>query len=232
MSGPKRNPDKLNTIGVVVVGICGAVLVYVTIVALEAFYVNDTSEIQTMQDYGGQDTGVKSLRTEQLNRIGEYGTNPRPAAPKPNEAPRAQSFRVPIDVAMKLVVAGAKADPSTLIPAVGRSDKATVLPIFGRPKLLPTPAAPAAAAPAGGAGSGAGSAADLPAAPMVPTGTGTGPAPVGGAGALDKSPTPGTPGIPPGSTATKGPGAATAVKPRPVAPRPGSAAPPPKGNGK
>ena len=42
MSGPKRNPDRLNTIGVVVVGICGAVLVYVTIVALQAFYVNDT----------------------------------------------------------------------------------------------------------------------------------------------------------------------------------------------
>ena len=34
MSGPKRNPDKLNTIGVVVVGICGAVMVYVSIAAL------------------------------------------------------------------------------------------------------------------------------------------------------------------------------------------------------
>ena len=33
--GPHRNPDKLNTIGIVVVGICGAVLVYVTIVALQ-----------------------------------------------------------------------------------------------------------------------------------------------------------------------------------------------------
>ena len=48
MSGPKRNPDRLNTIGVVVVGICGAVLVYVSIVALQAFYLNDTAEIQTM----------------------------------------------------------------------------------------------------------------------------------------------------------------------------------------
>ena len=45
MSGPKRNPDKLNTIGIVVVGICGAVLVYVTIVALQAFYVNDTWQV-------------------------------------------------------------------------------------------------------------------------------------------------------------------------------------------
>ena len=64
MSGPKRNPDKLNTIGVVVVGLCGAVLVYVTIVALQAFYMNNTSEIQTMADYGGQDMTAKGRRAE------------------------------------------------------------------------------------------------------------------------------------------------------------------------
>lgn len=227
MSGPKRNPDRLNTIGVVVVGICGAVLVYVTIVALEAFYVNDTSEIQTMADYGGQDTSARSLRTEQLNRIGEYGTNPRPAAAKANETQRSQTYRVPIDVAMKRVVEDARADPGALIPSLGHSDKATVLPIFGRPKLIPTPAgaapagaagsaAPAGAAAAAGAAAGsaapagaaagsaapagaaAGSAKDLPAAPMVPTGAGTGPSPVGGAGPLDKPATPAkTPANPP-----------------------------------
>src|SRR6266567_4129818 len=131
MSGPKRNPDRLNTIGVVVVGLCGAVLVYVTIVALEAFYVNDTSEIQTMADYGGQDTGARSLRTEQLNRISEYGTNARPAAPKANELARSQTYRVPVEVAIKLVVEGAKAHPDALIPALGPSDKSTALPIFG-----------------------------------------------------------------------------------------------------
>ena len=111
MSGPKRNADALNTIGIVVVGICGAVLVYVTIVALEAFYVNDTSEIQTMADYGGQDIGARSLRTDQSNRIGEYGTNPKPAAPKANEVAKTQSYRIPIDVAMKEVVSAAKSDP-------------------------------------------------------------------------------------------------------------------------
>jgi hypothetical protein len=233
MSGPKRNPDRLNTIGVVVVGICGAVLVYVTIVALEAFYVNDTSEIQTMADYGGQDTAARSLRTDQLSRINEYGTNPRPAAAKPGEAPRSQSYRVPIDVAMKRVVEDARADPGALVPSIGRSDKATVLPIFGRPKPLPAPAAAAPATPAAGAGGGAtagsaaapaAAAAAAPAAPMVPTGAGTGPAPVGGAGALDKSATPGTPGNP------KGPSPATA-NPPPAAPAP-AAGTPPKGNGK
>lgn len=151
MSGPKRNPDRLNTIGIVVVGICGAVLVYVTIVALEAFYVNDTSEIQTMADYGGQDTSARSLRTEQVNRIGEYASNPKPAAPKASEAPKPQTYRIPVDVAMKLVIGEAKADPSALVPQVGRSDKSTVLPIFGRPKLLPPPppAPPAGTIPTG-----------------------------------------------------------------------------------
>ena len=250
MSGPKRNPDRLNTIGVVVVGICGAVLVYVTIVALEAFYVNDTSEIQTMADYGGQDIGARSLRTDQVNRITEYGTNPRPAAPKAGEAPRQQSYRIPIDVAMKLVVEGARSHSPALIPVLGPSDKATVLPIFGRPKLAPPPApaggaapggaapagaapggaAPGGAAPAGaaapapGAGS-AGAAVTLPSAPMVPTGAGTGPAPVGGAGPLDKPATPGTPGNPTGAPAK-------AVAPKAPAPNAGSAAAPPKGNGK
>jgi hypothetical protein len=264
MSGPKRNPDRLNTIGVVVVGICGAVLVYVTIVALQAFYVNDTSEIQTMADYGGQDTGARSLRTEQVSRVSEYGTNPRPAAAKANEAQRPQTYRVPVDVAMKLVVEGARTQPGSLIPALGPSDRATVLPIFGRPKLIPAPATPAtpaaapATAPAAGAaggGSPAGSG-TLPAAPMVPTGTGTGPSPVGGAGALDKPATPGTPGNPTGPTANQPAAGATAAgtatqagqagqagsnarASAPAAPSPAPAAAPrtpagtaPKGNGK
>lgn len=243
MSGPKRNPDALNTIGIVVVGICGAVLVYVTIVALEAFYVNDTSEIQTMADYGGQDTGARSLRTEQSNRIGEYGTNPKPAVPKANEVARTQSFRIPIDVAMKEVVEGAKADPSALVPAIGKSDKSTVLPIFGRPKLIPappTPAAPGAAAPAAGAAApAAGTPAPangttLPSAPKQPTGAGDGPPAVGGAGPLDKGPTPGTPDHPAGPTPGQAPkgataaGTATNAGSNAAQPRPAPA----KGNGK
>jgi len=241
MSGPKRNPDRLNTIGIVVVGLCGAVLVYVTIVALQAFYVNDTSEIQTIADYGGQDTASKSLRSDQLSRIGEYASNPKPAAPKANETAKQQSFRIPIDVAMKLVVEGAKADPSQLIPAVGRSDKATVLPIFGRPKPLPAAPAPAPAAGADAAGApAAGAATTLPSAPQVPTGAGTGPAPVGGAGPLDKPATPGTPGNPSGPTPGTAPrgasaagtttGAGSNARPAQAPKAPKTTAP--KGNGK
>ena len=181
MSGPARNQDKINTIGVVVVGICGAVLVYVSITALEAFYVNDTSEIQTMADYGGQDVTAKSVKADQLSHIGEYGANAAGAA---------QTYHLKIDRAMQLVVDNAKVDPGSLVPAFGRSDKSTIDPVFGRPKIAPPAPAPApggatppatptnegsgagSAAPAPAAGSGAGSAAVVipPAAPMVPTG--------------------------------------------------------------
>ena len=82
MSGGKRNPDKINTIGIVVVGVCGAVLVYVSIVALQAFYVNDTSDIQTMADYGGQDMPMKNLKAQQMGSINEFAPNAAPQAPK------------------------------------------------------------------------------------------------------------------------------------------------------
>jgi hypothetical protein len=168
MSGPKRNPDKLNTIGVVVVGICGAVLVYVTIVALQAFYMNDTSEVQTMADYGGQDTAYKSLRATQIGNIAEYAPNSPPQGGK-----GVQTFRMPIDRAIKLVADGAKADPGNLVPTQGRSDRPTIDNVFGRPKAMPS------AAPAGGAGSAA-APAEGTTVPMTPTGglgPGGGPAP-------------------------------------------------------
>src|SRR5882672_9282780 len=124
MSGPKRNPDKLNTIGVVVVGICGAVLVYVSIVALEAFYMNDTSEIQTMADYGGQDTKAHAVKADQMRNITEPGRNQGQ-----------DTFHIKIDDAIKLVVEDAKRDPSHLVPALPPSTKPTIQPVFGRPKL-------------------------------------------------------------------------------------------------
>jgi hypothetical protein len=98
MSGPKRNPDKLNTIGVVVVGICGAVLVYVTIVALQAFYVDDTSEIQTMADYGGQDKPAREARASQTLSLSA------PPSQNPRQAGLQQTYRVPLQSAIDHVI--------------------------------------------------------------------------------------------------------------------------------
>jgi len=192
MSGPKRNPDKLNTIGVVVVGICGAVLVYVSIVALQAFYLNDTSEIQTMADYGGNDVSARTIKTSQVQNITEYGAN----AAAPGKTP---TYRTPIDIAMKNVIESAKADPAMLVPAAGRSDKSTVQPAFGRPTPMPAPATPPPA-PADGAGAGSGSAAGSAA------GAGSGSAVPAGGMVVPMTPTGGT--GPGGSTPSSGSGSA------------------------
>src|SRR5690606_4509672 len=116
MSGPHRSPDKLNTIGIVVVGICGAVLVYVSIVALQAFYMDDSSEIQMMADYGGQDTAFKTIRTQQLDHLKAYTPHPAPPPPEPGQPAAPQRYTIAIEDAISLVVQSAKQDPSNLVP--------------------------------------------------------------------------------------------------------------------
>lgn len=167
MSGSaKRSADKLNTVTIVAVGICGAVLVYVSIVFLQAFYAADTAEVATMADYGGQDKPATSARAEQQLNI-----SPEHTQPNGNSG----TFTIRIADAMKLVVRDAKTDPSTLVPALGRSDVPTAAPVFGRPRPLVTPAAePPAAAPAA-----AGSAAE----PAAAAGSATTPAAAAGSAA-------------------------------------------------
>jgi hypothetical protein len=169
MSGPHRNPDKLNSIGIVVVGICGSVLVYVSIVALQAFYMNDSSEIQHMADYGGQDTTHRSLRAQQLENLQRYEPKPPPQAGAGGQPTPPQTYTISIDDAIPLVVQAAKRDPSNLVPAIGPANKPTVEPVFGRPRALN-------AAGAGGAAGAAGGAAGAGAAPGS-TGTGAEPTP-------------------------------------------------------
>ena len=154
MSGAKRSADKINTVAIVVIGICSSVLVYVVIVALQAFYMNDTSEIQMMADYGGQDTAHRSLQSEQTHNLNK--AEPNKVAPGAG-----QTFRIPIDHAMKLVVESARADAARpanerglFVPALGPANKATLLPTFdsagqlvGRGVTLP---ADGAAPPADG----------------------------------------------------------------------------------
>jgi hypothetical protein len=184
MSGPKRNPDKLNTIGIVVVGICGAVLVYVSITALQAFYMNNTSVIQTTADYGGQDQPARGKKADELRNIGEAAAN----------AGAAGTYRMKIEDAMKLVVEDAKTDPSHLTGSkLPPSTKESIPPRFGRPAMggAAPPATPpvdgasteaptgagSAAPPAGASSAAAPAAAPNPgaagsAAPATPTGAG------------------------------------------------------------
>ncbi len=164
--GPKRNQDKVNTIGIVMIGICGAVLVYVSIAALQAFYSNDVADVQTMADYGGQEKPMQDLRAKQEGAITAVG-----ATGKTDKGP---IYQMKIADAMKKTLEAAKGDATDLVPMVGPQTTPTILPVFGRPKMIPTPAAAGSGAGSGSADSGAGSGSAAPIAPMTPTGTSAG----------------------------------------------------------
>jgi hypothetical protein len=186
----KRNADRLNMIGVVVVGICGAVLTYVSIALLQAFYMDDTEQVESAKDFGGQDSMARDLRAKQIAII------------KPTQATRsaAGTFNIPIERAMELVVQDFAADPAKLVPTQGRSDKPTVQPIFGRPKLLGqggAGAAPTGAAPAGECDAAScevlnyeGACCEKFKPATQPTGGGAPPPPAGGSGAAPPAPAP------------------------------------------
>jgi hypothetical protein len=163
MSGPQRNPDSINTVGIVIIGICAAVLVYVTITALQAFYMNDTADVQTMADYGGNDTNVRRVKAEALGHISESGINR-------DKSSNITSYRIPIQAAMAKVVEQANAPGERkldeLIPGV-KSNHSTVQPQFGRPLPIDG-AAGSGSGSAAGPGSGSGSA-----APAEATGSGS-----------------------------------------------------------
>jgi hypothetical protein len=201
MEGPKKNPDKLNTIGVVTVGAVGSSLVYLSIVGLQAFYVNETSTVDTAAAFGDQEKARTSLKSDQVGKI----TDPRRM--NWNDTSGKPVISIPIDAAKKLIVQGAKVDPANLVPVVGKSEKSTIQPIFGRPIALPAapppapvtpdmpaPAVPGAVPPDGAApgtpapGTAPAPAAPAPAAPAAAT-TGTTPA-----APAPATPTPAAPG--------------------------------------
>lgn len=193
MSGPKRTEDKLNTLGIVVIGICSAVLVYVTIVTLQAFYMGDTSEVQTMADYGGQDVMAKQIRATQTTTL----TKPSAPNPAPKGPTEKQTYQIPISVAMDKVAHEAKLEngdgAGNLVPAFGRSKCRTALPEPGRAPADQHPPCPewgkegVTPPPTPPAPDGAGSGAVVTPTPTGGTGGGGGPPPGGaGSGSAEK----------------------------------------------
>lgn len=201
--GPKRNSDKLNTIGIVVVGICGSALVYVSIALLQAFYMNDTSDVQMMADYGGQDTEFQRTRSEELANITQ-------CVNVMGSGENANKHTIPVEHAMRLVAEGARLDPAMMVPLLGRADKPTIKAQYDRPVPLTTPA-PAPADP------------NAPVAPADPALVPQPGAATPTTGAVAPGPTPASPGgavAPPAAGGTV-PGTATT----PTAPAPASPAP-------
>lgn len=203
-SGEKKNPDRMNTIGIATVGFAGCAFVYLSITGIEALYLNESSRVDEVAKFGKQEETKKTLKAEQVGKI----TEPRLGTKAANGT---QLYTVPIDTAKTLILRDVAVDPANLVPAVSRSEFTTIKPVFGRPQNLPSavpigqsapPPAPVdpAAPPAGDVAPG-----------TAPAGGAAVPAPAGGAAPATPTPAAG----------------AAAVAPAPAAPAPATTAPVP-----
>jgi hypothetical protein len=132
--GEKKNPDKLNTVGIVTVGLAGSAMVYLAIIGVQALYQNETSQVDEVAQFGRQADVRNTLKAEQVGYINE---------PRIRQGATgiggAQLHIIPIEAAKDLVLNDVKVDPANLVPAVSRSEFTTIKPVFGRPVALPGP---------------------------------------------------------------------------------------------
>lgn len=121
---PKKAEDRVNTFGIVMIGIVSAVLLWVSIVALQAYYQSTAGPLEAARDAEGKSAELRALRAGELAALQktEYA-----------DAAQGTLRRLPIDLAMKAVVRDAIAGEPSLVPAVGPHDQATVPPVFGKP---------------------------------------------------------------------------------------------------
>jgi hypothetical protein len=180
MSTGKRGSDTLNMIGIVTVGICGAVLTYVSIILLEAFYMTETSSVERQRAF----EAPQSLRNM---RLADHEGNLRGD----------KAGTISITSAMKIIATEGANDASRLVPALAGDpayNKPTIKPEYG-PSVPLVPAAPPAdpakdAAPATDPSTGSGAPATDPATGSGGAGTGTGTAAPPAQPATDATPEP------------------------------------------
>jgi|GEM_PF-6713316 len=135
MDGAKKNSDRPNTIAILTVGLTGAVLVYLSIIGIESWYLNESSAVDQVAKFGKQDEVRRRLKSEQVGKITE------PVRGSVFGPENTQLYTIGINVAKALIVANAKT-PDNFVPAVGRSHTVTIQSWYGRPKPIETPTAP------------------------------------------------------------------------------------------
>jgi hypothetical protein len=140
----KRGADTLNIIGIITVGICGAVLTYVSIILLEAFYMTETTAIERQKAFEAEASLRNTTRAQQVANLD--GT---------------REGTMSIATAIDQIAAEAAVDASRLVPGVERRfpehklNTPTVEAKYGRPVDLPpapTPSKPVAPATEGPGG--------------------------------------------------------------------------------
>jgi hypothetical protein len=114
--------DKPNTLAIVTIGVASVLLLWASIVALQAYYANTFGAEMQRKFTEGQDGELRTLLAEQRAGL---------QALKRNDD---ETVRIPIDRAKQLVVAELRSgQPASLVPAVGPHLEPTVPAIWGRP---------------------------------------------------------------------------------------------------
>ena len=186
MSGlPTKAQDRINTFGIILIGITAGILLWVSVVALQAYYYSSQGEVERQRDAEGKGREVRDLHAAQAAALQD----------SKYVDPAKGLVTVPIETAMSKVLEDARGGAGSLVPAVGAHDTPTVRARGGRPSDTDPAGTGAGAAPAPG-GEGA--------AP-APAGEGAAPAPAGEGAAPAGQPDARTGGQPPAA----GGGAAT-----------------------
>ncbi len=118
---PKKNEDKVNTFTIAMIGGVAAILLWASVVALQAYYAKTGGDLEARRNVEGQDKALRAARAEQLGALAEYTWVDRNAG----------TAKLPIERAMKLVAEDAQAKKASLVPSVGAHDTPTVTPEGG-----------------------------------------------------------------------------------------------------
>ena len=209
---PRKASDRVNTYGILLIGLVSSVLLWVSVVALQAYYNRTAGQLQGERDAEFKNRQVTDLKSAQLAELQD----------SKYVDPKKGRVTIPIDSAKGLVLRDLRDGAPSVVPAVGPHDKATVPAKWGRPPdQVAAPAAPGAApggaAPAGQPSAGA-APAGQPAAGAAPAGQpAAGAAAAGGAPAAGAAPAGGAPTLPPGTTPGTTPSPREPGEPTPAA---------------
>jgi hypothetical protein len=174
---PRKAQDRVNNYGIMLIGLVSAVLLWVSVVALQAYYNRTSGLLQGERDELGMNRQVIDLKSAQLAELNDSKfVNPQKGI-----------VSIPITDAEKLVLQGLREGSPSLVPAVGAHDLPTVPAVWGRPSDAAPGAAPGAA-PAGATASGAAPAGVAPAGAAPAGAAPAGAAPAGGATASGAAP--------------------------------------------
>ncbi|WP_428262872.1 hypothetical protein [Haliangium sp.] len=164
MEAIEKQPDQPNVLGLIVIGLSGAFLVYVSFIGLQAFYEVEYATLAAEREAEDISLAYDTLHGEQEAKLEGYRWLDQSQG----------RVSLPIDQAMARVVETAHAQPgAVLVPAVGPHDTPTVPAAAGRPPdgvqpppaPAPTESAEAGAAPAEGSAEGAEGTAEAGTAP-------------------------------------------------------------------